>query len=68
LILGSGDYQIALEVQDANHQTQELYPNWFSFLINYTNDFDPPLFHIPGEWQFENEATQVTAARISSYQ
>ena len=43
LIFGSGDYQISLSIHDKQDNLIELYPNIYTFLINYSNDSDPPM-------------------------
>ena len=66
LILGSGDYQVSVRLESKGKNLVELYPNIFTFLVNYANDADPPLYHLPGEWDFGQGVT--SPARISPHQ
>lgn len=64
LIFGAGDYQVSLQFRNTNDEVVELYPNVFSFLVNYANESDPPLYHLPGEWNFGGD---IVNARLSPY-
>jgi ABC-type polysaccharide/polyol phosphate transport system ATPase subunit len=64
LIFGSGDYQISLSIYDKQGSLIELYPNIYKFLVNYANDSDPPMYHLPGDWDFGSG--KVIKSRISA--
>lgn len=66
IIFGSGDYQICLGIYRYDKKLLELYPNIYTFSVDYANEYDTPMYHIPGKWDFGEE--NASEARISAYQ
>ncbi len=66
LVFGSGDYQVSFAIFNKDDELVELYPCIYTFLIDYSNDSDPPMLHLPAQWDFGDG--DLIESRISPYQ